>query len=204
MKVNFKSYFSIMLPFLIQLIKCDSSPTNSTTSLDPTTLYLQEIQNAVNNYTCYSDSNCSNNGQCSSVTHSCHCNPGFSTYLTQEQIDSKTFTVCNYEQKSQLTAFLLSLFVGFTGADHFYLHNYDKGITKLCFSLVCCLGNIFIFIVYKCCPEDKQYLIGFVGLYEGIYLGCGFFFMCLWMLYDLINIGTLVYTDGYGIPMKPW
>ena len=197
-------YFKILLFFCFANYILNSQTTSTSDSIIVNNDIKKEIAQLVYAFKCKTDDDCSGNGFCSSASDTCHCDKGFTTYLNDEERQSKIFKVCNYEYKSQLTAFLLSLFVGFTGAEHFYLENTDKGITKLCFSLVCCLGNIFIFIVYKCFSEEKQYLIGFVGLYEGIYLGCGFFFMCLWMLFDLIKIGKMEYSDGYGFSMIPW
>ena len=60
---------------------------------------------------CSADRDCAApNGQC--LSNECVCSRGFVI------VDR---TGCTYEQKSKLTAFLLSFFVGFFGVDWFYL-----------------------------------------------------------------------------------
>lgn len=160
------------------------------------------VQNGTSIIACENSNDCSGNGSCNIQTGKCSCTDSFETYA--DVASSAPSLQCNYEKKEQLTAFLLSLFLGIFGAEHFYLGNTDRGITKLCFSLFCFIGNIIIFSISRCCGKDKQYLIEFVGRYEAIYLGCGFVFMLLWFIQDLILIGTLGVTDVNGIPLKSW
>jgi autotransporter-associated beta strand protein len=51
-------------------------------------------------------------------------------------LTNKDVIYCNYLKKSQLTAFMLSLFVGF-GSEHFYLEYYEVGAAKFVFYLFC-------------------------------------------------------------------
>lgn len=153
---------------------------------------------------CESNFDCSENGECNVKNGQCSCAESFGTFADDSSSSLVPSLQCNYEKKEQLTAFLLSLFLGFFGAEHFYLGNSDRGITKLCFSLFCFIGNIIIFSISRCCGKDKQYLIEFVGRYEAIYLGCGFVFMVLWFIQDLILIGTLGISDANGVSLKSW
>lgn len=215
MKLKVFLIITIMyIPFKINTEVSTVSSSKTSSKIESDKLVFQKRQEQT--YYCNSDEDCSNNGKCNISQGKCYCNEGYITFLDLEDVVAnsntktidnkfnKRITFCNYEKKDQLTAFLLSLFVGFTGAEHFYLENIDKGITKLIFSIFCCLGNIIIFVIYKFFPEDKKHLVSFVGLYEGIYLGCGFFFMVLWMIYDLVKIGKMEYVDGNGIEMNPW
>lgn len=62
----------------------------------------------------------------------CDCNEG---YVTHDG------AICGYQQKSQLTTFLLSFFVGYLGADWFYLCDGDAGyIVAGVFKLITCGG----------------------------------------------------------------
>ena len=58
---------------------------------------------------CDDNANC-NNGHC--VNQTCVCDSGYKT-LTDK--------LCGYKQREKVTAFLISIFVGVTGADWFYL-----------------------------------------------------------------------------------
>ena len=70
----------------------------------------------------------------------CICNIGYSSY--DVDVGYGTTTKCCYKQKSQLTAFLLEVFIGF-GAGNFYLGNYYMGVIRIivqvsvCFLLFC-------------------------------------------------------------------
>ena len=77
---------------------------------------LQEIQagsNATLKDLCLSNENCrSSTSEC--LLNQCTCRKGWIEYP-----DEQTF--CSYQLKTKLTAFLLSLFLGFFGVDWFYL-----------------------------------------------------------------------------------
>jgi len=64
---------------------------------------------------CLTDANC-NKGRC--VNLLCECTAGFVDYGGVS---------CNYQQKEKLTAFLLSILIGSTGADWFYLAQGNGG-----------------------------------------------------------------------------
>ena len=134
-------------------------------------------------------------------------------YLANQSLSHKTSNVtvylsindvvfCNYQQKNQLTAFMLSFFVGF-GVEHFYLGRYNVASAKLVFYTLCCGLNIVYFILYKFCKNGKKY-VEFIGTFEAFYLGCGFLYMVLWNIYDWINIGFNSLLDGNGMAMLPW
>ncbi|UJR24666.1 hypothetical protein I4U23_006039 [Adineta vaga] len=70
-----------------------------------------ETQNISLKLICSNDINCgSPNGQC--ILNECICTKG---WIINDQ------SGCTYQQKSKLTAFLLSFFLGFFGIDWFYL-----------------------------------------------------------------------------------
>lgn len=70
-----------------------------------------QTQNSSSKLICSSDVNCAfPNGQC--LLNQCICSKG---WIIRDQ------SGCTYQQKSKLTAFLLSFFVGIFGVDWFYL-----------------------------------------------------------------------------------
>jgi hypothetical protein len=159
---------------------------------------------------CQHDTDCLY-GTCNTQTGVCACYPGYITLWTngnQTQqgnttiIDYSLSPLCNYKLKSQLTALMLSMFVGF-GAEHFYMERLDSGISKFFFYIGCCLTNIIFFVIYKCFPSKRKY-IEFLGTFETLYLGCGIFFILLWNIYDWVNIGFNSLPDGHNMPLLSW
>jgi hypothetical protein len=74
---------------------------------------------------CRSSEHCMHHGSCNAARTACICNDG---YLTHDPPAGKQ---CNYERKSQKTAFLYSLFLGLWGVDHFYIGNNGMAVGKL-------------------------------------------------------------------------
>jgi hypothetical protein len=97
---------------------------------------------------------------------------------------------------------MLSLFVGF-GSEHFYLERYSVAAAKFVFYFFCFGLNIVFFALYKCIPNGKKY-IQFLGVFESLYLFCGFIYILLWNIYDLVHIGFMMFLDGNGFNMIPW
>jgi hypothetical protein len=179
---------------------------------------------------CKSDQDCSYKGSCNIITGICTCESAYDTYISNKIINAALnrskisiinakignstifyqavnltygdFKYCNYQKKKQLTALLLSIFVGF-GAEHFYLERYKSAAAKIVFSVFCFALNIIYFIIYKCFKDGKKY-VEFIGAFEAFYLSCGFLYMILWTVYDCVNIGFNKYHDGNGIPMQTW
>ena len=110
--------------------------------------------------------------------------------------------MCNYQLRKQLTALMISIFVGF-GSEHFYMGNYDVAAGKLVFYIFCYYLNIAIVIIYVFCKK-KRNMLKFIGIFEGIYLGMGFGFMFCWNLRDWIKIGLNDLPDGKGYKLYSW
>ncbi len=191
----------MFIPYIISVSAV--SVANNSTALQ----HSEIIANITSKHKCKNSEDCSNNGVCNLSTFTCQCEDNYSTYISnyleiQNDTQIQELKLCNYEKKDQLTAFMLSLFIGF-GAEHFYLEKNDVGISKLVFYCICCAGNIILFVIYLWFP-NKHHLIEFLGQYEAIYMGCGFIVSLLWVIYDLIMIGNMSYIDGNKIPMNPW
>ena len=111
---------------------------------------------------------------------------------------------CEYQQKKQLTAFLLELFVGF-GAGHFYRHGYLMASLKLVAFIfgiyVICLFPLTAKCVTDCCDSDC--LVVMVSIIFYLYaLGLAF-----WYIFDLVYFGKNKYKDErYDEPIDflPW
>jgi hypothetical protein len=181
---------------------------------------------------CRNNDDCSKNGYCDTVKGQCVCNTGYQTLIQTSalkdarnkipfthvnntnstanstvdfdivQLTNDEVKFCNYEQKKQLTAFLLSFFVGF-GAEHFYMDRNKVGAAKIVYYVFCCAINIMYFILAKCTKNGKRFT-EFIGTFEAFYLSCGFIYMILWNIYDWVHIGYNDIVDGYGFPLMPW
>lgn len=181
---------------------------------------------------CRNNDDCSNNGYCDSLKGLCICNSGYQTLIdtltlksarnklsylhVNNTVSTSNSTIdfdiiqltnsevkfCNYEQKKQLTAFLLSLLVGF-GSEHFYLERNKVGAAKIVYYVFCCAINIMYFILAKCTINGKRFT-EFIGTFEAFYLTCGFIYMILWNIYDWVHIGYNDIVDGYGFSLIPW
>jgi hypothetical protein len=170
---------------------------------------------------CLGDKDCSFRGKCNLETGICLCDYEYDTVYPYSKypiffngttktsnstntvnLTSNEFQYCNYKRKYQLTAFMLSMFVGF-GSEHFYLERYSPAIGKLVFYMICFTVNIAYLIVYKCCPNGKKHM-QFLGFFEAFYLVCGVVTVILWNVYDLVNIGYDDFLDGNDKPMIPW
>lgn len=164
------------------------------------------IHNITSTFICKDNSYCSNNGLC--IESKCICDEGKTTFINNfskfvsESVYVREISMCNYTQKSRLTALMLCLFVGF-GSEHFYMEKSDLGIAKLIFYLFCFVANILLVVIHKCYPEYKSY-VDFIGKIESIYMVVGFIVCILWIIYDLVRIGNGSILDGNGIALKSW
>lgn len=142
------------------------------------------------NVSCIQDRNCSFHGRCDASSGVCVCDTNYITYNNAEGVG------CNYNQKKQLVAFLLSFFVGYTGAEHFYLGNLGVGAGKLVYVIAGCILVALLQCVVK---DSKNGELVFVIAKVLYYIGC-----FVWVLYDLITIGQCSQLDGNGAPLVAW
>ena len=92
--------------------------------------FLIQFSSKVNG-ACTTDADC-DNGKCDTASSKCQCTKGYATFNNVS---------CNYEQKSKLTAFLVSFLAGGIGVDWFYLANGNGGyIAAGVFKLLTCGG----------------------------------------------------------------
>jgi TM2 domain-containing membrane protein YozV len=189
-------------------VPTSNSTTNASSSVkNKTTIFIFPK--------CLSDADCSGNGICDLVSSECICNRNFASFydnstatiskledLNIVYYDYRGQKMCNYERKKQLTAFMLSIFVGF-GAEHFYLNRTGVAIAKLVFYFFCGFLNVLYLILYKCVPGGAKY-VTFIHTYEALYLGCGVGYMLLWNIFDWVNIGFNDLKDGNNIELSPW
>ena len=203
---SFILYTLFAVCFLINIVKSQTDdPTLDPTlepTLNPTTNPTNATANPTSDQECRETIECSGRGQCiedSSSTSNdiCLCDDGYTTYDAEED------KYCNYPQKEQLTAFLLSFFLGGAGAGRFYLENWLLAGLKLGF----CVGFPCIICCIMCCFGIGAGIKDDMGS-EGLMAATGCVGCCLiciytlgwlaWWLIDVILIGIGDVTDGNG------
>lgn len=136
-----------------------------------------------------------NFGTCSSNSI-CKCKIGYAS--------APSYTngiACSYEQKKQLTAFLLEIFI--MGAGHLYRGAVLVGILKIFFIVLfpfVLLCLVFMGIIIDSDIKTQNcFLISSIVVF-GLYT----LSIIIWYFYDIINFGINSYTDGNGIPLLHW
>lgn len=169
-----------------------------------------EDNNCIVGSTCSNETRCSVNGNCyydiialyknESTLYpengtECICNYGYGT-LKDNKIK------CCYAKKSQFTAFILELLIGF-GSSHFYLGRYIFAFAKLLLTLIgyiiCCVSLIIICSEKRKFEEERKkcntlYLLVFGS-------SCAIFLIGI---LDLLLLGFGVYKDGKGMELTEW
>ncbi len=136
---------------------------------------------------------CSNNGVCNQDGSLCICNNGYVTHGSGNQ--------CNYAQKKQVIAFLLSFFFPGTGASYFYMGLQTLGLANLfavgwmsIINLGLCFCCCRFSGINKSCIEFLLYtllLIDIVGLF-------------IWWLILTIQTGMNTLNDSNNVPLVGW
>jgi len=148
---------------------------------------------------CANNLDCGEQGHC--VSGECLCNDG---YLTVDEGEP-----CAYEQKEQETAFGLS-FIGFLGADRFYVGSDGYGAAKLSLTLLgaSCTpcGAICVVCRYSFCsdlctcfPKPVHRALAWIYFATGIGAAASAF---AWWITDIFLFGFNENKDGNGQPLK--
>jgi hypothetical protein len=134
-----------------------------------------------------------------SDNNTCRCLPGYANFIAEGQATPGYY--CNYEQKKQLVAFLLEMFVSM-GVGHFYTGRVLMGIIKL----LVLLGPV-MFGILMCCSSiiksssDTSSCAGLFFMVGSCACVCA---ALVWQLVDLIMFGINNYKDGNGVPLAHW
>lgn len=140
---------------------------------------------------CSSDMECGN-GFCQA--YMCQCYRGYISWRYME--------VCNYEQRTKSTAFLLSFFVGIFGVDWFVLSRGNAGYIVAGFiKLIISLGCIIAWPALITNISRKDTNLPVIVKTVGVLLSLISF---IWWLTDWIRVLADVFYDGNRAPLKPW
>lgn len=143
--------------------------------------------------------NCSGRGICDGVggNWTCICEDEWATFPVPGPGDAEVY--CNYERKEQLTAFLLSFFLGGWGAGHWYIEQYEYAGWKLGYTLgFCCCGTCLWFCICACAAGGSMSNMSLDDLTAGgamAFVPCWFCCLTLgmlaWNIYDLVIFGQV-------------
>jgi len=174
---------------LIALALCVFITSAQLTTDDPSTTI----------YKCDVVDNCSARGHCITDDEDgswyCLCAEEYTTHpAVDEDTPAEERVYCNYKQKSQLTAFLLSWFLGEVGGGQWYLGLNALAGAKLGFTLaMCCCA---------CCwnaaregDDDERAPI----VAAGCCACCGLCGVFTWWLVDIIRFSMNWYKDENGV-----
>lgn len=134
-------------------------------------------------------------GMCN-LDNECVCYRGYVTLLPKEGPKEGLYQ-CNYEQKSQMVAFLLEFILSF-GAGYFYIGNYVVGSLKFLFCF------IFIFIFFALPYYSAKYRAMSLNKLTPYFQCFSVFLFCCWQIVDSILFGMNWIPDSNGIPLKGW
>lgn len=113
-----------------------------------------------------------------------------------------------YSNKDQLTAFLLTFFLGFVGAGRIYIKD-TIGIFKLCLGLIVCCYPCFMCGCFgkrrgnriKMSLKDIK---GFWGSLLSLFGCCAYWALIVWIIVDIILFALNEIPDGDGLTLYPW
>ena len=171
-------------------VKANSSVIQA--SIDPNEKFLITRNIKCDNKNCQAPY-----GVCADAS-TCKCLNGYANFVAEGQAFPGSY--CNYEQKKQLVAFLLEMFVGM-GVGHFYSGRVLFGV----FKLLILLGPLVLGVL-MCCSSivkssDTSTCMGLVVMIGSCACICT---AVVWQLVDLIMFGINSYKDGNGVPLAHW
>ena len=206
--IQHKHNIFFLLLLYITYLPVNSSSTNSLKTnakkqFKPTADKTQPKDNKTNLFNIYqpvcSSLTCPMPYAYCSTPQNCHCSKGYANF---KQDGQNNRSPCQYEQKKQLTAFLLELIFPF-GVGHLYALRNVVGILKMLFILatpfiVCC----FVFCgIMTMDSLFSQKVFSTLSAIIGIIYTIG---TLVWIFVDLLYFGLNRYNDGNGVPLLTW
>ena len=165
-----------------------SKPTPSPNTPKPTATTSSPTihPNCTDEVTCSAAGTCKKDGTCDCIWG----------YVTHNPSQKNTY--CNYQQKEQLIAFLLSMFLGGFAGGRWYIDDYPLAAIKTSLIFIgCCIGCICAAILGKTTKPERSAV------------GC--FPVCLastvviiWCIVDIILFALNQIPDGNGVELAPW
>ncbi len=182
----------IFLLFLFSFIVQKTNSQNATNQIPNDSNKIEFIQCGLSRCLISNGYCKENNNDGKTTKYECQCLKEYGT------IPNEFNYACNYKKKSQLTAFLLELFIS-NGAGHFYVENYAYAVPKLITWVFSYYFFIFIRICCKSAEDNRRINILITVLASISCIG-----MFTWQLLDLVLFGLNKYKDSYEIDLISW
>jgi len=129
----------------------------------------------------------------------CKCAEGFANYFPKSTTQETLISYCTYEQKKQLTAFLLQFFVFCAG--QFYVGNIQYAIPQLIIGVIpWVLTCLMIFLRFGITAKKKTCIHNLITIFNCL----SAFTFCAWWLADVIIFGMNNFNDNNGVPLQHW
>ena len=165
---------------------------------------------------CKDTTTCSARGRCIEDDDGnfeyCLCDDGYTTHPEPNitQVENGEAGYCNYEQKEQLIAFLLSLFLGYFAVGRFYCELFTTAAVKLALTvgfpcIMCCIS---ICVGGGAVMLSSSGRGGSGGGAVAVCMSCLMIVWALavfaWALADVILFGINKIQDGNGVELAAW
>lgn len=182
----------VLLAFMITISSIFCQDTSKLRGLQTTSQYVLTNKDKTCEITQCGSGMCSVGSVCLNDM-ACLCAPGFATVPITNDYQ------CCYEQKKQVTAFLLEFFVSF-GAGHWYAMRHDYAGPKLTVFFILIFANIFMFVLIKCLGKDR----GIWHVLRWIIFIASVICYLTWQTVDLVYYARNRINDGNGVELQEW
>lgn len=194
---NFKQLL-INVPLTLALIFClnvNSLPNDNTVV---EVAHTNETVALVKMIECIINDNCGSHGHCTNESV-CACDAGWATYVNATNDTS----FCGYEQRSKRTAFFVSFFAGYTGADWFYLSRGKAayiiaGVVKVLLVFAC--GSAWPLTYFGFDPKKSDSIRSRLSAVSTFFTLVAF----AWWLVDWARVLGNRFPDGNGLALTRW
>jgi hypothetical protein len=165
---------------------------------------FSEIYNITNlkYFKCQSSKiDCSNAGICTNDKEDCTCFDKFKTVFEQPEDYFSNRPRCNYNQKLQLYAIILALFISF-GTMHFYLGNYVIGVIQTLLFVSILILNIALILRLSMKHIKTVAQVEYRHTMSTVVIMCLLALICFfWYLFDIFMLLFNVYKDSNNVEL---
>ena len=192
-KILSLTFFSVITLVFSESLRNTSNNNHNIILIEDDHICIQKSINITKSFNCIGNESCSYHGTCINSTM-CHCNNNYVTH------NPTTNVQCNYNQKNRLVAFLLELFLFGGGAGEWYLENTKYAIGNIVYFFGGMLVVLCMTCIGACTFNNKKSVNAFSSFFATLWLSG----WVIYLLYELIMIGSGQRIDGNGVKIGSW